>query len=85
MMLPVMSTGIPKMEGRWGSSGPLPAYGGENGEIAKDGLFSFFGDLFAVTTLPHLPSIFGIPVLITGSIILLFLLAEYIPERFMRG
>lgn len=67
----------------WGSSGPLPAYGGENGEIAKDGLFSFFGDLFAVTTLPHLPSIFGIPVLITGSIILLFLLAEYIPERFM--
>ncbi len=60
----------------WGSSGPLPAYGGENGEIAKDGLFSFFGDLFAVTTLPHLPSIFGIPVLITGSIILPFLLAE---------
>lgn len=56
---------------------------GGNEEIAKDGLFSFFGDLFAVTTLPHLPSIFGIPVLITGSIILLFLLAEYIPGRFM--
>lgn len=67
----------------WGSSGPPPPYTGENEEIGRDGLFTFFGDLFAVTTLPHLPSIFGITVLITGGIILLILLAEYIPERFM--
>lgn len=64
----------------WGSNGSLPACGGENEEIGREGLFSFFGDMFAVTTLPHLPSIFGLPVLITGSIILIFLLARYIPE-----
>lgn len=67
----------------WGSSGALPASAAENNEIARDGLFTFFGDLFAVTTLPHLPSIFGVPVLVTAFVILLLLLAEHIPGRFM--
>lgn len=67
----------------WGSSGALPASAAENNEIARDGLFTFFGDLFAVTTLPLLPSIFGVPVLVTAFVILLLLLAEHIPGRFM--
>lgn len=67
----------------WGSSGALPACTAEYDEIGRDGLFSFFGDLFAVTTLPHLPSIIGPPVLAMGGIILLILLAEYLPGRLM--
>lgn len=66
-----------------GSGGVWPAYAAEYDEIGRDGLFTFFGDLFAVTTLPHLPSIFGIPVLITACVILLILLAEHIPGRFI--
>lgn len=45
-------------------------------EVASDGLFSFFGDLFAVTALPNLPSIFGVPVLVTAIIMFCLLIWE---------
>lgn len=63
----------------WGSSLPL-SESAKNTEIAKDGLFSFFGDLFAITTIPHLPSIFGIPTLIIGGFLLLLLIIEHLPN-----
>ena len=66
-----------------GSSDALSLYAAKHDEIGRDGLFTFFGDLFAVTTLPHLPSIFGIPLLLTACVILFILLAEHIPGRLM--
>lgn len=66
----------------WGSGGAM-GNAAEHDEIGRDGLFTLFGDLFAVTKLPHLPSIFGIPVLITACAILLILVAEHLSGRFI--
>lgn len=66
----------------WGSGNGM-ADQADSGEIARDGLFTFFGDLFAVTNLPHLPAIFGRPVLAAAIIILLILFMEYLARRWM--
>lgn len=66
----------------WGSGGAM-GNAAEHDEIGRDGLFTLFGDLFAVTKLPHLPSIFGIPVLITACAILLILVEEHLSGRFI--
>ena len=66
----------------WGSSGPCPPTGRKWRNSQGRPFLLLWGSVCCYYA-PHLPSIFGIPVRITGSIILLFLLAEYIPERFM--
>ncbi len=63
-----------------GGSDPATAPTG-NDELAQEGIFSFFGDLFAVTPMPNLHAIFLTPALAVAAILLLARLLRPLRSR----